>query len=309
MVGRGGNGGVAALRGVYLPCAVFIPSPALELPALVDCAGGAACCADGGIAPLWWGGGSPIRIEPVDFSPALDLPALAQRAGVPAAGADGAVCAAAGRVGLPEIVDSPAREIPALAQRAGVQVPRADGAKAAFRGVALPVVKVSAVSCAPCSPARDLPALADRAAVIAAGADGDVASGVCGGADRDLRAPQPSPYPRAGREVARLWRDPLPVRRRERKLDPAVAQQARVDPANLRAVYLYGAAPQPAVYRRVGREVALARQHSRAAGRLPAEFDAAILKESRHDPAGRLVLALRGGGGRQVGGDDRGDGG
>ena len=199
-------------------------------------------------------------------SPALDrVVVTADCAGVTLRRADEGKAVIRG-VGLPDVVQSPALEIPALAQRAGVLATCADGGKAAIRGVALPPVV--------CSPALELSCGANCASVPTR-ADGDVAGG--GRADRDLGAPQPSPYPRVGREVARGGFDPLPVRRRERKLDPAVAQQARVDPADRAACNLYRAAPQPSSYGRVGREVALARQHSRAACRLPTEFDAAIV--------------------------------
>ena len=308
MEGAGADGDVAAIGGVGLPRldqSPFLPntfrSPALDRAASrVDCAGVKAASADGAVAAL-----RGVGLAIVVPSPALDRAASrADCAGVHSAGADGDVAALRG-VGLAYVViaftDSPARELPASrADCAGVQEAGADGAVAAIGGVGLPVIVVS--------PARDRAARADRASVvIAAGADGDVARR--GGADRDLRAPQPAACPRAGREVTRRRLDPLPIRRRECELDPAVAQQAGVDPADRAAVYLYGATPQPSSYVGVGREVALRGQHARAACRLPTEFNAAIIEQARDDAPGALVVALRGGGRCEVGGDDRSDGG
>ena len=252
------------LRLCVPPGVLFVASPALDLPARTDRAGVQATGADGG-EPAFWGVGLPVIPFPFTASPALDLPARTDRAGVQAAGADGGKAALRG-VGLPGDVPSPALDRAVIAQAAGVHAGAIDGGEVTLWGVALPV-SVRA-------PTLDLSALADHAGMLVACADGDVARR--GGADRDLRAPQPSPHPRVGREVARLRRDPLPIRRRERELNPAVLQQPRVDPADLRAADLHGAAAQPAVYRRIGREIARARQHPRTACRLPTELDATI---------------------------------
>ena len=226
-----------------------------------------------------------------------------------AGGADGGEAALWG-IGLVVVVvpfgDSPALDRTVFAQAAGVEQPRGEGGEAALRGVALPVV----VS----SPTLARAVLAQAAGVQAAGADGGEAKAgggfvVFGQADRDLGAAQPAVGRRVGREVALGRRDPLPIGGGECEFDPAVGAQASVDAADRGSPDLYGAAPQPAIVSGIGREVARARQDALPAARLPAEFDAAVIKESRDDAAGILLVVLRLGGRCEVGGDDRGDGG
>ena len=202
---------------------------------------------------------------------------------------------------MPNIIASPALDRACVADRAGVLATSADGGKAACWGVSLPNIIAS--------PALDRACVADRAGVLAAGADGGVGSFIVyGRANRDLGAAQPAVYSRVGREIARLWRNLLPIRRRECEFDPAVFRLPRVDPADLRTGYLYRAAPQPTLVINAGREVALRGQHAHAARRLPAELDAAIVKESRDDAPGGLIVALGLNSG-EIGGDDRGQGG
>ena len=133
---------------------------------------------------------------------------------------------------------------------------------------------------------------------VAAGADGDES---CGGrgADCDLRAPQPAAYAGVNWEIAGVGQDALSVGRRESEFDPAARQHPRVDPANLRAAYLYRAAAQPAVYLRICGEVALGRQDSRTAGGLPAKLGSSIV-QAAGDDAACLVVALRLHGLRQI---------
>ena len=256
--------------------------------------------ADGGVAAVR-GVGLPIVVA----SPARDFPTRAERAGVRATGADGGIAALWG-VTLSRSVVSPTLDRAVVrADRTGVPVACTDGDVAAGRRVGLPGLDVvfprtDSVR----SPALDRAAAsADSAGVRRSGAD----RGVSGRrrADRDLRAPQPAAYAGAGREIARLRRDPLPVGRRERELDSAVVQQSRVDPADLRAVYLHWTAAQPPVVCDVGREVALPRQDSLPARRLPAELDAAIVQQTRDDAPGALIVALRTGGRGGKHGDDR----
>ena len=184
-----------------------------------------------------------------------------------------------------------------------------DGDVAAGRRVGLPGLDVAFPRADSVrSPAVDRAAAgADRAGVRRSGTDRGVAGRRW--ADRDLGAAQPAAYSRVCREVTRLWGDALPIRRSECEFDPSVLQQPRVDPADFCAIYLYGAAAQPAVNGRVGREVALGGQDSRAAGGLPAEFDAAIIEPPRNDAPGALVVALRADRHGEVAGDDRGNGG
>ena len=154
-------------------------------------------------------------------------------------------------------------------------------------------------------PALDRAGVSQAAAVVPAGAYGAKPGGGRG-ADRDFRAAQPAAYAGTSREVAGLWFNALPVRRREREFEPAVVRQPHIDPADFLAVDLDRAGVEPAVVPNAGGEVAQAWQHALPAARLPSELSATIIKATRNDAPGLLVVALCGGA-RQVEGDGRGD--
>ena len=150
-----------------------------------------------------------------------------------------------------------------------------------------------------------VPACAER------GPRADRGGFVFGRAERDLAGVPPAAYLYVGREVVSKRLDPLPAGRPECQLDPPVAPLERLDAADFDSLHLYGSGVQPAVNRGVGGEVAPARQDSLTPAcvraRLPAQFGAAICKPVRCDAPGSLAVALRLGGRRQVGGDDRDD--